>query len=168
MLFLTIFQKRINLRCFSYDSCICENALPPLPYKNAYAMGVNYIIPREKNFCLHCGNPIDTGNGRQDRKFCSVACKNKYHNAGRQMLSRHYREKVIRILDNNNFILRRLLSMGVTSLDICILRQMQFNFDYSSSYHKIGRRQIYTCFDVQYELTPSRITKIRDLIDKNV
>lgn len=156
-IFSFIFHRSLHLR-----ECIATFA------ENEDRMNMIYRMPQEKCFCLQCGQPIELGSGRQDRKFCSVACKNKYHNAGRQMLSRHYKNKVIRILDNNNFILRRLLSMGVTSLDVNTLRQMQFNFDFSSSYHKIGRRQLYTCFDVQYELTPTRIMNIRDLLERDV
>ncbi|MBO4340259.1 MAG: hypothetical protein J5835_02370 [Bacteroidales bacterium] len=129
-------------------------------------MAVKYVIEENRQFCLQCGSPIEPDSGRQDRKFCSVACKNKYHNAGRQMVSRRYRQRVMRILDNNYFILRRLLSMGVKALDVTTMKQMQFNFEFSTSYNKIGRRQLYTCYDVQYELTPSRVVNIRDLMER--
>jgi len=131
-------------------------------------MALKYIVEERKQFCLQCGRPIDPGLGRQDRKFCSAACKNKYHNASRPMLSRHYKTKVLRILDNNNAILKKLMSMGVKSMEIATMKQLQFNFDFATSYHKIGRRQLYSCFDVMYEITPTRVVNIRDVLERKV
>lgn len=57
--------------------------------------------------CLECGDPV--GKGKVYRKFCSVECKNKYHN------KESYSEKtsiaqIKKILDKNRKILKKITS----------------------------------------------------------
>ena len=115
---------------------------------------------------MNCGQPLEPGTGRQDRKYCSAACKNTYHNAKPKMSSRRYRDKIQRMLDNNYFILRRLLSMGVTSMDVVTMKELHFNFDICTSYRKYGGRNHYCCYEMQYDLTPSRVVNIRNVLER--
>ncbi|MBO4635441.1 MAG: hypothetical protein J5669_08740 [Bacteroidales bacterium] len=111
------------------------------------------------NRCLQCGNVIEYG-GRPDRKFCSTGCKNRYNNY-RRFHRRDLSEKnILGILDRNYQVLERLLKMSVKSLDRVTLAYMGFDPGYSTSYARIGRHNIYTCFDIRYELTASRIREI--------
>ena len=55
--------------------------------------------------CLECGDPV--GKGRVDRKFCSVECKNKFHN------KESYSDKIStarikKILEKNRKILKKM------------------------------------------------------------
>ena len=118
-------------------------------------------VPR----CLQCGTPIVAMTGRQDRKFCCQDCKNRWHNSHRAVARRRYHDTVSRILENNNTILRHLLTMGVTSIDRVTMKALSFNFEYSTSYCKLGRRQHYTCFEIHYDLTPSRIINIESVLE---
>lgn len=127
-------------------------------------MSVRYRIMMESRRCIQCGEVLD-GLGRTDRKFCSETCKNNWHNAGRMAKERRYRERVSAILSANNRILRNLSSMGIRSVDINTLRQLNFNLSYSTSYQKIGSRQHYCCYEMEYDLTPSRIINLKCAID---
>lgn len=114
--------------------------------------------------CLQCGNVIDYG-GRPDRKFCSQGCKNRYHNY-RRFHRRDLSERAIMgTLDRNYQVLEKLLAMRVKSMDRVTLAFMGFDPGYSTSYCRIGRHNVYTCFDIRYELTSSRIRKIGYMLD---
>ena len=115
--------------------------------------------------CLYCGKQILPNLGRPDRKFCCQDCKNKYHNAGRRQVARRYHDRVSRILESNNLILRHLLTMGVHSIDRGTLVALRFNFEYATSYCKLGHRQHYTCYEIHYDLTPSRVINIENILD---
>jgi len=109
--------------------------------------------------CLQCGNAIDYS-GRPDRKFCSNGCKNRYHNYRRFHRRDLTERNILNILDRNHHVLDGLLKMNVRSLDRISLTYMGFNPEYATSFCQTGRRVVYTCFDIRYELTPTRIRKI--------
>ena len=109
------------------------------------------------NHCLACGDIIEYGLGRQDRKFCSPGCKNRYHNKRRAQSWERYQQKIQKTLEDNHKILSKLLQLGLTSIDLVSLGRLGYNFNYVTSYHKIGRRSLYSCYDITYEATPSRI-----------
>lgn len=118
-------------------------------------------IPR----CLNCGAPITSATGRPDRKFCCRDCKNAFHNANRKITVQHYHDRVFRLLENNYGILKHLLAMGVTSIDRRTLRELNFNHEFSTSYCKLGRRHHYTCFEIHYDITPTRAINIENILD---
>lgn len=133
--------------------------------KNRRQMSLKYDTSTDIAHCLQCGSPIIPMTGRQDRKFCCQDCKNRWHNIHRTTARRRYHDRVSRILENNNTILRHLLTMGITSIDRRTLRELSFNFEFATSYCKLGRRQHYTCFEIHYDLTPSRLINLESALE---
>lgn len=113
--------------------------------------------------CLQCGCAIEYG-GRSDRKFCSPGCKNRYHNYRRSRRRDVAQRSVMGALEKNYEVLDKLIMMDVKSLDRVTLAYMGFDPAFSTSYCRLGRRSLYTCFDISYELTASRIKKIKLLV----
>lgn len=128
-------------------------------------MSQKYNLEEKLPHCLYCGAPITSATGRPDRKFCSQECKNAFHNANRKVTTRHYHDRVYRILENNYAILKHLLAMGVNSIDRRTLRELHFNQEYTTSYTKIGHRHHYTCFEIHYDITPTRAIHIENILD---
>jgi mannose/fructose/N-acetylgalactosamine-specific phosphotransferase system component IID len=63
-------------------------------------------------------------------------------------------------------ILDKLLKLDIQSLDRLTLLSLGFNLGYATSYKKAGVHHEYACFDIRYELTPTRIKKIvRNVIE---
>ena len=58
--------------------------------------------------CLECGAPF---RGRSDKHFCSLSCKNAYHNRAQQTRRRH-RSDILAVLTCNYGILEALLKEG--------------------------------------------------------
>ena len=127
---------------------------------------IKYNTELQVPHCLQCGAAIIPMTGRQDRKFCCQDCKNRWHNTHKNITRARYHQRVSRILENNNAILRHLLSLGVTSLDKSTLRDLSFNFEYATSYSKLGRRHHYTCYEIHYDLTPSRLINLESAIEE--
>lgn len=116
--------------------------------------------------CLYCGRLIPFG--RADKKFCSKECKNRWHNRRKKSDLRPVVRRVLRILERNHNILDKLVKLDIHSLDILTLLSLGFNKDYSTSYKKAGVHHQFTCFDIHYELTPSRIKKIvRSVVEED-
>ena len=111
-------------------------------------------------YCLACGDVIEYGHGRPDRKFCSPACKNRWHNQRKAQSWRRYEQRVLRILEDNHEILDKLIRIGLSSIDRISLSRLGYDFNYVTSYHKVGHRDLYSCFDITYEATPSRIFRL--------
>ena len=108
--------------------------------------------------CPQCGRVINYG--RVDRRFCSVECKNLYHN--RQRYPRRDKEarRVLRILLSNHDILDRMLKMGLTGMDRLSLMHLGYRIDYFTSLERQRHRWVYTCLDIRYELTPTRVKNL--------
>lgn len=116
--------------------------------------------------CPQCGKLL--AYGRVDRRFCSVACKNLWHNRQRYPGREKEIKRVLRILDKNREVLDKLLKMDVHSLDRVTLEHLGFNVNYFTSIRKYRHYWIYTCLDICYELTPSRIRRLsylREAVD---
>ena len=109
--------------------------------------------------CLQCGSIIDYG-GRPDRKFCSAGCKNRYHNYRRFRRRDLAQRSVVGKLAKNYEILDRIIHLGLDGMDRVTLAYMGFDPAYATSYCRMGRKNIYTCFDIKYELTPSKIRAV--------
>ena len=124
-------------------------------------MGMEYKLEDSGDLsrCLQCGSVIDYG-GRPDRKFCSAGCKNRYHNYRRFRRRDVAQRSVVSKLEKNYEVLDRIIQMGAKSVDRVTLAYMGFDPAYSTSYCHLGRKHIYTCFDIRYELTSSRVKSI--------
>lgn len=109
-------------------------------------------------YCLNCGEEIPSG--RPDKKFCSTACKNRWHNRKKNQFRGVVEQRVLRILERNHSILDKLERLGVRSVDRTTLVGLGFNLEYVTSYRKSGVHHQYACFDIHYEQTPTRIKKI--------
>lgn len=109
--------------------------------------------------CPQCGKVV--GSGRVDKRFCSARCKNQWHN--RQRSPNHDKEvqRVLRILNRNRDILEKLLKLGIHSVERPTLIHLGFNMNFFTSLHREGRKPlVYSCLDIRYELTPTRIRNI--------
>lgn len=113
--------------------------------------------------CPMCGKVVTSG--RIDRRFCSDSCKNRWHNRLRYIEKEKLKEvrKVMRVLHSNRDVLEKLLKMGVTSVDRLTLIHLGFNLCYFTSLQKVRHRWVYSCLDIQYELTPTRIKNVKFL-----
>lgn len=122
--------------------------------------------------CRNCGEIIPFG--RVDKKYCSTVCKNRWHNRRNVPDARPVIRRVMRILERNHSILDKLLKLGIRSLDRFTLMGLGFNLEYSTSYKKTGIHHEYACYDIRYELTPTKIKKIvrkclqEDAADENL
>ena len=113
--------------------------------------------------CLQCGKVMTYG--RVDRRFCSVTCKNLWHNRQRYPSKDKEIKKVLRILDRNRDVLEKLIKLGIRSLDRTTLLHLGYNPNYFTSLQKLRRHWVYTCLDIRYELTPTRIRNLSFLWD---
>lgn len=108
--------------------------------------------------CPQCGKLLEYG--RVDRRFCSVACKNLWHNRLRYPAREKEIKRVLRILNNNRDVLDKLLKLDITNLDRVSLEHLGFNVNYFTSMYRYRNYFVYTCLDIRYELTPTRIRKL--------
>ena len=108
--------------------------------------------------CLQCGKEILYG--RVDRKFCCKECKNQYHNRRRYPLREEMESSVLRKIDTNHSILERLHKDGVDTVDLLTLSHMGFDARFVTSYRRVGRHDVFAIFDLQYEMTPSRLKNL--------
>ena len=116
--------------------------------------------------CLQCGGVIDYG-GRPDRKFCSPGCKNRYHNYRRYRRRDIAQRSVFGRLEKNYEVLDKVINLGVDAMDRITLAYMGFDPAYATSYCRLGRKHIYTCFDIRYELTASKVRAISVINSEN-
>ena len=114
--------------------------------------------------CLQCGKDITYG--RADRKFCCADCKNQYHNRRRYPMREELESAVLRKIDLNHAILERLHKMGVHTIDLLTLSHLGFDAQFVTSFRRVGRHDVFAIFDLQYEMTPSRLKNLISLNNK--
>lgn len=107
--------------------------------------------------CLECGDKINYG--RTDKKFCSEECKNRHHNHQLRS-SRNAKRRVLSALEKNYSILEEILKSGKDSLPLSDAMLMGFNPGYATSFRKLRCHQSYGCFDINYIMTPNRLSSI--------
>lgn len=107
--------------------------------------------------CIECGDII--GYGRTDRKFCCEKCKNRYNNRKNKII-RNLKLRIRNALERNYRILENLVRSGVPSIGLDEISMMGYHVEYSTSYHKAGKKNIYWCYDIKYVLTTSKLTNI--------
>lgn len=116
------------------------------------------ILNEESGTCLECGTPF---HGRRDKHFCSLSCKNAWHNR-EQQARRHRRSKILAALSGNYSILEALLKEAQTSASLEELVSLGFNPVYVTG-HRRGhfRHDEYACFDIWFCRSDTRIFNVR-------
>ena len=87
----------------------------------------------------------------------------KYHNRIKYPKRENKQQEILHILDRNRAILSRLVTMGIDTIDLRTLLHLGYKPDYLTSYKKVGHKQLCTCFDYVYELTPTRIRRLASI-----
>ena len=118
------------------------------------------ILERKIPVCLECGDKIRYG--RTDKKFCCDNCRVKYNNEQIKS-SRTYRRRILGALDRNYEILDNLLKSDVTSVELIDLEGLGFSTGLMTSYRKLRRHDEYSCFDIKYIMTPTRVYGIKKI-----
>lgn len=111
----------------------------------------------ETMHCLECGSPM---NGRKDKKFCSDACRSRFHNRIHNG-SRSIIRRTLSAMDRNHGILDRMLALGCQSADMDNLISAGFRPEYITGLRKsrAGHMEC-RCFDIKYCITERKIFNI--------
>ena len=146
-----------------FSRCLYLTDPWPIFAKNGTAMLVIEEQLDQIAHCPMCGKVVSYG--RVDRRFCRKKKKNRYHNRLRYIEKEKQKEvrHVMRVLHENREVLEKLIKLGMTSIDRLTLLHLGFNMCYFTSLQKIRNRWVYSCLDIQYELTPTRIKNLRYL-----
>lgn len=123
-------------------------------------MGYAKTIKRRLPRCLHCGEQIKYG--RTDKKYCCDECRNQHHNEQTKS-GRAVRRKILAQISGNYEILDRVLKAGMDSVDMFDLVVMGFVPGIVTSYRRVGRHDVFACFDIKYIMTTTRIYSISKL-----
>lgn len=115
--------------------------------------------------CLECGDQIRYG--RTDKKFCSEKCKAKHHN-DLAKAGRSFKHKIIGIINRNYEILEEILWAGTESVDLLDLMAQGFVPDVVTSYRRKGKHDVYTCYDIKYIMTRTRLYSIMKIQNLSV
>ena len=117
-----------------------------------------HLHKEEEGTCLECGTAFL---GRRDKQFCSLSCKNRYHNRV-LMNKRQQRAKIMAALTGNYTVLEALLNEGKTGAGLDELSELGFDPCYVTE-HRRGRfrHDEYACFDIWYYRTDTKIFIVR-------
>jgi predicted RNA-binding Zn-ribbon protein involved in translation (DUF1610 family) len=118
------------------------------------------ISLRKMPVCLECGDRIRYG--RTDKKFCCDNCRIKYNNE-QIKASRLYRRRILATLSRNYEILDGLLKSDVEAIELIELEGLGFSPGVVTSYHKVNKHDEYTCYDIKYIMTPTKICCIKKI-----
>lgn len=115
-------------------------------------------LPGDDGCCLECGNALQ---GRKNKKFCSLSCKNAYNNR-RIGKIRQYRSEIMSKLARNYEILESLMNEKVFSISIEELKTLGFDENCMTG-HRAGyrRHEECRCFDLAYCRSGSKIFGLR-------
>lgn len=107
--------------------------------------------------CLECGNQIRYG--RTDKKFCCEDCKTRHYN-NMAKAGRAFKNKVIALLNRNYEILDSIIKAGMDSAERVDIEAMGFVPGMSTSYRRAGKHDVFTCYDIKYIMTKTRLSSI--------
>ncbi len=108
--------------------------------------------------CLQCGKPFY---GRKDKQFCSISCKNRWHNQILQR-QRQFRADTIAAITRNYEILEELLKDERTSASLTELEKAGFDPAFVTGYRKGScRHDDFACFDISFYRSNTKIFNIR-------
>jgi Na+-transporting NADH:ubiquinone oxidoreductase subunit NqrB len=120
---------------------------------------------RKMPVCLECGNQIRYG--RTDKKFCCDDCKTRHHNS-RAKAARSFKSKVLALINRNYEILDALVKDGVDSVELMDLMTMGFVPGMMTSYRRSGKHDVFTCYDIKYIMTSTRVYSIMKIHNLSV
>lgn len=120
---------------------------------------------RKMSVCLECGSQIRYG--RTDKKFCCEDCKTRHHNS-QSRAARSFKSKVISIINRNYEILDALFRDGTDSVDLIDLVTMGFVPGIVTSYRRVGKHDVFTCYDIKYIMTGTRLYSIMKINNLSV
>lgn len=92
-----------------------------------------------KKLCFECGEPLS---GRTDKKFCSDACRNSFHNRNKRE-EKQLVKNINNTLRKNRRILIELKSSGHTKVSRNLLVEKGFNFYYFTNMYQTPDGSIY-------------------------
>ena len=116
-------------------------------------MAGNGYLPAD-GVCLECGAVIY---GRKDKQFCSVLCKNRWHNR-KQQERRLYRQQIVAILMRNYEILDGLLKEKKQSASLLELTKAGYEPTFVTGHRKGAfRHEEYFCFDICFYRSDTKI-----------
>ena len=130
-----------------------------------YSMDYEKKYVRHISRCLECGDRIRYG--RTDKKFCCEECKTSYHNS-QARAGRSFRIKVISAINRNYDILNGLVKAGITSADLMELTAAGFSPGMVTSYRRYGKHDEFTCYDIKYVMTRTRLFSIMKIQNLSV
>lgn len=112
----------------------------------------------EEGSCLECGT---TFYGRKDKQFCSIGCKNRYHN--REVRERRQiQADTVAILSHNYEILNALLRDKRVSASLDELTKAGYNPAFVTGHRKgFYRHDEYSCFDISFCRSFTKIFNLR-------
>ena len=112
----------------------------------------------EEGTCLECGTAFY---GRKDKHFCSVSCKNKWHNRVIQE-RRRFRAETLAAISRNYQILDGMLKDNRTSAPLADLKKAGFDPAFVTGYRKGScRHDDYACFDISFYRSNTKIFNVR-------
>ncbi len=76
---------------------------------------------------------------------------------------RVYRKKVLKTIDRNYELLDELIRKGGDSADLADFVAMGFVPGAVTSYGKSGKHDVYTCYDIKYIMTRTRLYSIEKI-----
>ena len=112
----------------------------------------------DEGACLECGTAFY---GRKDKHFCSVSCKNKWHNRVIQE-RRRFRAETLAAISRNYQILDGMLQDNRTSAPLADLKKAGFDPAFVTGYRKGScRHDDYACFDISFYRSNTKIFNVR-------
>ena len=112
---------------------------------------------QQKGLCLQCGKALA---GRKDKTFCSIECKNEYHNS-LSRIERAEHKKTIAALCLNFKILKNCKRERRSSYSLAELEKVGFNPDLFTGLKRsrVGFDE-YRCFSASYILSKGMVFNI--------
>ena len=112
----------------------------------------------EENICRECGRAFY---GRRDKNFCSLECKNRWHNRVVRERRRVRTETLAQISRNYN-ILSELLAEDKNSASLQELAKAGFDPAFATGHRKGScRHDDYSCFDISYYRSSTKVFNVR-------
>ncbi len=134
-----------------------QSPVPKFAMLNVYDMDYGKKYVKHRSLCLECGDVIRYG--RTDKRFCCEECRTR-HNNNLAKTRRLYKAKVLGALDKNYEILDALVRNDEDSADLVELMSLGFAPGVVTSYRKSGKHDVFTCYDIRYIMTRTRVYSI--------